>query len=692
MSASICMSISVDPKPPKYESKDIVKSGDFTALRKEDGLAIISYNGEAETVVIPETILGIPVIALGDNVYKPFPFSPYIFNQNETMKTIHIPASIEMIEQQAFVACYPEAIHVSEANQNYASVDGVLFDKEKKCLLRYPIDKKDASYQVPDGVLVINEHAFYGCLPKQIALPTSLERIESEAFHECHELESITIPKNVSFIGFNAFCNCYHLRHVVLPQNHTLIDACAFWNCHELKAVTIPEGVKELKRDVFNNTQIHRFEIPSSLVKMAESSFRTSNLERIDVHENNPKFKSIDGVLFNRKMSRLICFPSKHKSHDFSIPDSVNEISAGAFTGSGITVVTVPSGVKEIKNSTFSSCKDLKEIHLPKEIHSIGDDAFHGCEKLERIHIPKTVNKIGKSAFSGCEVLKAVVLPMGIKEIKSFAFYGCESLKRVIIPNSLEKIGSYAFMFCASLTTILIPPSVKDFGDNAFAGCKNLIRIRVPEKDKRITVIDDVLFNKELTELLLYLGGKRGETYQIPDGVVEIRDDAFTACHYLEKLNLPASLEKVGFDPFEDSMRLREIQVHEDNRNYSSLDGVLFNQDKTTLVYYPCGREPSDYVIPDGVMNIAHNALQGFKGSLTLSMGIKKIDQFQFSGCNGLEKLIIPNVDTMEIEYCAFWNCENLKTVEILAKKDDVTINHEAFPEDTDIIFMSKQL
>jgi hypothetical protein len=114
-------------------------------------------------------------------------------------------------------------ITVSELNQKYCSIDGILFDKERKNLLLYPQNKDKTDYTVPDGVLRIERCAFFSCKHLvNVNLPESLEFIGDQVFAYCERLKTITLPKNLKYIGGGAFDYCKNLEAITLSRKTKL--------------------------------------------------------------------------------------------------------------------------------------------------------------------------------------------------------------------------------------------------------------------------------------------------------------------------------------------------------------------------------------------------------------------------------------------------------------------------------------
>lgn len=179
----------------------------------------------------------------------------------------------------------------------------------------------------------------------------------------------------------------------------------------------------------------------------------------------------------------------------------------------------------------------------------------------------KKVSIIGNSAFGYCQNLKSVIISEGINIIDDYAFNFCINLSVISIPNTVTRIGSYAFQGCQSLTDIKIPESVKDIEAYTFHICSNLKNVTIPNS---IGTIGEQAFS-----------GEKLKSIYIPDSVYDIKSAAFAFCTNLEN-----------------------ITVDENNLNYTSKNGVLYNKTMTSLVQYPAGKKDKKYTIPNGIKEI----------------------------------------------------------------------------------------
>jgi len=214
------------------------------------------------------------------------------------------------------------------------------------------------------------------------------------------------------------------------------------------KDVVIPNGITEIVYYAFDGEyEITSVSIPSSVITVDGESFAyCTSIKQINVNSNNAKYSSVDGVLFNKNKTELICYPAGKVASTYTIPNSVKTIGNGAFVGCDFIVsISIPSGVTSIGYSAFQDCTSLKTVNIPSGVTSIGTYAFYGCSSIESVNIPNGVKTIGSSVFSYCTSLKSVSIPNSVKTIGYFAFENCSSLKSLYIPTSVTEIEWGAF-------------------------------------------------------------------------------------------------------------------------------------------------------------------------------------------------------------------------------------------------------
>ena len=289
---------------------------------------------------------------------------------------------------------------------------------------------------------------------------------------------------------------------------------------------------------------------------------------------------------------------------------------------------------------TITSCKrSAEKIVIPREIEgkpvtSIRERAFEYCQNLTSVTLPKTVTSIGYAAFYECIKLETINIPDSVTSIGGWAFYNCKSLTDINIPYGVTSIEDFTFNFCYNLKTITVPDSVTSIGVNAFEGCSSLTDINIPDG---VNYIDFHTFACcfSLTDI------------KIPDSVGDINEAAFNCCTSLTDIRIPSSVSFVGKSAFMGCTSLTNIEVDEKNEYYSSLNGVLYDKDKTALICWPAGLNSTAVTIPDSVTTIEYGAFEacGSLTDITIPGSVTNIGQVAFGGCKNLASVTILNPD-----------------------------------------------
>ncbi len=579
------------------------------------------------------------------------------------LTSVTIPNSVTSIGNRAFVGCTSlMSINVAAANTAYCSVDGVLFNKDKTELVRYPEGRPYASYYIPSSVTSIGELAFCECTSlTSITIPSSVTSIGDYAFRGCTSLTSITIPNSVTSIGDYAFRGCTSLKSITIPSSVTSIGDYAFDGCTSLTSVTIPSSVTSIGNCAFYEcTSLTSITIPSSVTSIGYYAFYGCT--------------SLTSV---------------------TVPNSVTSIGGYAFyCCTNLASITIPNSVTSIGGYAFYCCTSLTSIGIPSSVTSIGDAAFCKCGKLTNVYYSgseaqwnaisigsdndpltsatKRYN-ICKYAVTGgsitfdkatgtvtdCDTsVTAANIPskidgVAVTSIGSIAFYNCKNLTNITIPNSVTSIGGCAFEGCVCLTSVTIPSSVTSIARYAFSGCTSLTSINVAAANTAYSSVDGVLFNKDKTELVLYPEGRPYASYSIPSSVTSIGGYAFSGCTSLTSVTIPNSVTSIGDSAF---------------RNCTSLTSVDIPNSVTSIgdaAFYDCtGLTSID--IPNSVTSIGGYAFSGCTGltSITIPSSVTSIGGQAFSSCTGLTRITIPSSVT-SIGSCAFYGCTSLTSISI---------------------------
>ena len=526
------------------------RMNEIKAVRIEDG--VTNIGGGAFDNGVPITAVSIPdsVTAIGE-----FAFSNCINLKSLTipdsvtdigvrafykcwgLTAMEIPKSVTKIHNRAFDSCSGlTGIQVADENPNYASMDGVLFDKEFAALLACPEGKK-GSYRIPDSVTSIEESAFYGCSGlTSVKIPEGVTSIEPSTFANCVGLTSVAIPKGVTGIGRCAFDSCSRLTSVTIPEGVTDIGRAAFSRCTSLKSVKNPEGVTSIGSEAFwGCSKLTDVTIPDSVTSIGFSAFSgCTSLRSMRIPKN---VAAIEENTFYGCTGLT----------SVTILEGVTKIGESAFSGcSGLTAVKIPGSVVSIGKSAFDGCSSLTSVTISEGTASIGDSAFNECRNLTSVAIPDSVTSIGEYVFGDCRSLISATIPEGVTEIKRGTFYWCTSLTSVSIPDSVTSIGDSAFYLCTSLASAEIPSSVSSIGTNAFMSCRSLTSVTIPVG---VTEIGESTFQ--------WCFGLTSVT--IPEGVVSIGWGAFYSCSGMTSVKIPSSVTSIGVSAFNHCDSLTDV-------------------------------------------------------------------------------------------------------------------------------------
>ena len=327
-----------------------------------------SYRSKIKSVII-----GNNVTSIGEyTVY-------YCLN----LTSVIIGSSVTKIAKNTFNLCDNiTCITVDSANMTYSNDEyGVLFNKDRTELIRYPAGNTRLSYIIPNSVKNINENSFYKCCYlTNVTIPNSVTSIGNTAFYYCGSLTSAIIPDSVTSIGNAAFYYCGSLTSAIIPDSVTSIGNSLFAFCHKLTSATIGNGVTSIGDSAF---------------------FACYNLTSI------------------------------------TIPNSVTSIGDYAFEDcDSLTNVTIPNSVTRIGNSAFYSCGSLTSVIIPGSITNIGQSVFSNCRSLTSVIIGNGLINMGERTFQYCNNLTSITIPDSVTSIGSNMFYNCTSLTDVYYTGS----------------------------------------------------------------------------------------------------------------------------------------------------------------------------------------------------------------------------------------------------------------
>lgn len=328
---------------------------------KEIEIPSVSPDGERVTIIGEYAFYGytsLEKITIPNSIIS---IQKEAFHHCFKITDISIPDSVSSIDTSAFDQCWKLAnIEVSKNNAYYTSIDGNLYSKDAKTLLKCAIAK--IYIDIPDSVTKIDNDAFDDCEKlASVVLSDGMTSIQREAFEETTNLMSITISKNITSIEDSTFFSC---RKIVEIINHSSL-----------------------------NIRLDSLYSYGDIAKYA-----------IEVHTGKSKLVNQDNYMF-------YTYGNKNYLVGYAGLDSHLELPKN-YNGQSYTIY----------DCAFSDCSGIYEIVIPEGITSIGNYSFNMCLLLENITIPKSVKSIGNAAFMGCPWLKKVIYEGTTEEWNNISF------------------------------------------------------------------------------------------------------------------------------------------------------------------------------------------------------------------------------------------------------------------------------
>ena len=312
----------------------------------------------------------------------------------------------------------------------------------------------------------------------------------------------------------------------------------------------IPEEVTyvDINYPVFSEfpCKINSVFVPKKVKKIVSLGGLLKTAQKIEVDENNPVYYSRGGnAIIERSTHKLIagCVNTK-------IPDDVVEIDEGAFSGTGISQIKLPDGLRRIGNYAFSKCTQLRSLTIPASVSEIGKEIFQSASNITTLSVDENNQKYDSREDCNAIIETAAntliygcgktTVPKDVTKIGDYAFSGCKNLVEIKLPDSVTSIGQWCFSK-SSLKSIVIPDSVTEIGEGAFWGCRLLEKITIPAAKFGSHAFYE---SGSLSEVYFSDSVKCLDMRQFTNGDASSCDDVKPFKH-LKELRFSASLEKI---------------------------------------------------------------------------------------------------------------------------------------------------
>jgi hypothetical protein len=417
----------------------------------------------------------------------------------------------------------------------------------------------------------------------------------------------------------------------------------------------------------------------------------------------------------------LLTAPFAQAQFDFITNNGTVIITGYTGPGGAVTIPSTLSGlpVTEIQGSGFED-KGITSVAISDTVTNIQAQEFAPNDELTSFTVDTNnpaysssggvlFNKSGTTLVEyPAGVSGSYTIPGSVSNVGPSAFAACYYLSDVTIPDSVTNITAEGFAFCFGLTNVAIPDSVTSIGPGTFLNCENLTAITVAAGNPAFSSAGGALFDKNKTTLLEYPTGLSG-SYAIPSGVMTIATNAFILCDGLTNITMPPSVTSIEDGAFGDcsgltnitlgagvnnlstsafagSDNLLAINVAPSNSFLSSLSGVVFNKNQSTLIQFPTGFK-GGYTVPSSVTSIAAYAFEDCElTDVTISSNVTSIGLDSFQGCGNLTNVTMLG-GVVSIGIFAFADSPELATVNIPASVTDIAYGAFAYDGLTAVYF-----
>ncbi|MDD4291259.1 MAG: leucine-rich repeat protein [Clostridia bacterium] len=495
------------------------------------------------------------------------------------------------------------------------------------------------------GDIMIHNSFGVSAMPKlrEVNFYGNVDSIGGCSFSNCPNLEKVTFYKNVGQIGISAFSNSPKLTSFTLSEEN------AYMVKDEETGVVYDKGkTKMLMPSSWQYDGV--FTVPETVTTLREAQFSHGDYsaEGVDglfmVDDNGYNFfcgigimdyrevKEIKGVVLHEGITEIpdYCFYDCANLSEINYNGAqITSFGNYSVAATGIVDLIFPDATTYIGYAAWEYCEKLVSVTLPKNLETITGYSFRGCTAIKEVVVPEIVNMdMYSSMFFDCTSLERVeFLNTQYAMITNGMFRNTTSLKEIIGLDNITSIGSSAF-YGSGIETYIVPTGVRSIPSYAFA-----------------------------YSAIKHIGLQEGK-------LRSISPSAFENCINLEEVNIPACLTGIDFiAAFPGCTGIKAINVAEGHPTYASVDGVLFDVNKTTIVIYPLANPATEFTTPDTLTYLGANVMEGvlFLKNLYLPE-VLEIGDFACAN-SSIEYVSAPKA--AYIGYAAFASCSNLAKYDI---------------------------
>lgn len=385
-------------------------------------------------------------------------------------------------------------------------------------------------------------------------------------------------------------------------------------------------------------------------------------LQAFSVDLNNEYYCSIYGVLFNKDKSILLSYPCAKEGEIYNIPESVKEIGAHCFSSNrNLTDLDIPDNITNLGWNSFYNCFSLESVTLGNGIINLDRDVFEYCRNLKTISFGNNLISFSFNDIWGTSV-KDIFLPDSVKNICDVSstyniienifvdnanesyfdlngvLYSKENNKMLyypkynktevhIVPEGIIELSPISNNYLKELSISSTVNKINTISSDV------LESIYVNKNNDTYADFNSALYSKDKSVLLIYPNRNNLEILDIPEGVVKTCDINNTT---LKTLNIPSTVTELGKITCDN---LENINVNEQNKNYCSIDGVLYDKDVTELMHFPLCSKLEELRLPDSVKCVNSTFETKYLKNIILNKNCTQFNGAFFEGIYGESSL-----------------------------------------------------
>ena len=627
------------------------QSEDIYYYTVSDGeAAITGVSGEITgALVIPSTLGGYPVTAIGDSVFA---------SQYDLLSVV-VPEGVKTLGVKSFWDCY--MLEEITLPSTLTFVGNSSFEWCEILRVNHPDLAKWVQIDF-DGME---------------ATPVYWDDDEEDPLTEIYfgdsaePIRDVVIPEGVTRIGAWVFGNNETIESLVIPDSVTEIGESAFFDCGKLLSVDFGEGLEHIGEAAFDGCEkLGNFTLPDSLLTLGEWAFGSNDAITEVTVPDKVKVISVGAFSYCKALKTV------------NLGAGVETIGQQSFDSTGLTEIIIPDNVTTVDLRAFQECKELKTAVIGDGVTTVGDKIFYGCTSLKNLtigdsltsypelflklqdkkesdyipddwlHIEKLIigdgltslpaevikreylkeivigegiTEIASAQFTNFDKLEKAVLGDNITDIGENAFYRCTNLSELKLPANLETVGDYAFCVCSSLSEIVIPAKVVSLGNSAFGACSSAESVTF--EGTALRTIGDSAFSEcpALTAIT------------IPEGVTHLGSGLFYRSENLVEITLPDSLVSI-------KSGLIQYTSYDDDYDYDE-DMLYIGNHLITAGYHGV---PAKYVVRKGTLSIAQYAFSNEHSleTVVIHKGLVSMGDDIFNDCQSLTKICFTGTET----------------------------------------------